>query len=212
MSEVTTGARAVLSHPIVYEVWSRVVGGRRGRSALVREYVRPAAEARVLDLGCGPGELLEYLPESVNYLGVDISPRYIARARARFGARAEFRNADATVIDDDLRDFDLVLAFGLLHHLDDAQSQNLFRGAERVLKPGGRTITVDPTLTANQSRAARAVIGRDRGQHVRAPEAYVALATPAFSQITAAVRTDLLRIPYTHCILECEVPMVQERS
>jgi SAM-dependent methyltransferase len=207
MSQVTTGARAILSHPIVYEVWSEIVGGRRGRSTLVREYVRPHADQpRVLDLGCGPGELLEYLPASVNYVGVDISPAYIARARSRFGSRAQFRVGDVTAIDEDLRDFDVVIAFGVVHHLDDGQAQNLFRGAAMSVKPEGRAIIVDPTRTPDQGGAARAVIARDRGQHVRGPDGYAALASFAFDEVATNVRDDLLRIPYTHCVLECRAP------
>jgi hypothetical protein len=44
----------------------------------------------------------------MRYVGVDVSDRYIARARDAFGDRAEFRVGDATRLDDDLRHFDLV--------------------------------------------------------------------------------------------------------
>lgn len=206
MSRGTTGVRSVLSRPRVYELWSQMVGGEGGRSSLVREYVRPTSDARILDLGCGPGELLECLPESVTYVGVDISEDYIERARARFGTRAEFRVGDATSFDENLGSFDLVLAFGVLHHLDDVRAQGLFRAAAAVLGQKGRAVTVDPVFTSGQSRAARLVIARDRGQHVRNRDAYTALAAASFPKVTAAIRDDLLRIPYTHCILECEAP------
>jgi SAM-dependent methyltransferase len=206
VSEVKTGLRAILSHPLIYELWSGMVGGKRGRSALVREYVRPAADARVLDLGCGPGELRPYLPSGVSYVGIDISPTYIARAHDRFGSTASFRVGDATAIDHNLSEFDLVLAFGVLHHLSDDQASELFHGAARALKPDGRLIAVDPAHTANQGRMAAGVIARDRGQHVRTPEEYVQLAARAFAAVDLDVRGDLLRIPYTHCILDCRDP------
>jgi SAM-dependent methyltransferase len=202
MGERSTGARAVLSVPLVYELWSRLVGGKRGRSTLVREHVRPRAGERVLDLGCGPGELLPFLGD-VRYVGVDISEQYIARARERFGERAEFRVGDATRIGPDLRGFDLVIAFGVIHHLDDAGAVRLFRGAVDALPDGGRVVTVDPTYAPGQGRAARAVIARDRGQHVRGPKEYERLAREALSTVETVVRHDLLRIPYSHCILEC---------
>ena len=56
----------------------------------------------MLDLGCGPGELLPYLGD-VHYIGVDVSEEYIASAKESFGTRAEFRVGDATVLDSDLR-------------------------------------------------------------------------------------------------------------
>jgi SAM-dependent methyltransferase len=205
--QVTTGVRAVLSHPLVYEIWSSMLGGRGARRMLLRDHARPASGERVLDLGCGPGDLRLDLPAQISYVGVDLSEDYIARARERFGADSEFRAGDATSIDHDLGDFDLVLVVGVLHHLDDAQVLDLFAGASRALRPGGRAMTVDPTLTDGQSRAARAVITRDRGQHVRGPEAYAGLAARSFEEVVPTVREDLLRIPYTHCVLECRAPM-----
>jgi SAM-dependent methyltransferase len=47
--------------------------------------------------------------------------------------------------------YDIVMAFGVLHHLDDAEGRELFRGARRALKPGGRFVTLDtPSFRNNQ--------------------------------------------------------------
>ncbi len=203
MSEITTGVRAPLSAPAVYELWSRLVGGKRARSTLVKEHVRPRGGARVLDLGCGPGELFPDLG-AVEYVGIDISESYIARARKRFGSQASFVVGDATDLPAESQKFDLAIAFGVLHHVDDAGAEEIFRGVNETLLPQGRFVTVDPTFTPDQSRFARATISRDRGQHVRVPADYIALASSAFGCVKAVVRSDLLRIPYTHCVLECE--------
>jgi SAM-dependent methyltransferase len=189
----------------VYELWSRLVGGERSRAALVREHVRPFPGARVLDVGCGPGDLVRHLGD-VRYVGVDVSEPYIERARRLYGDRAEFRVGDATDLDDDLRGFDFVLAFGVVHHLDDEGAHRLFAGAGRALAPGGRVVAVDPAFANGQPRAARFVISRDRGNNVRTAEAYARLAEGALRDVTVRTRGDLLRIPYTHCVLEALVP------
>jgi SAM-dependent methyltransferase len=196
------GLLGILSNPKVYELWSSVVGGKRGRKTLVDEHVRPRPGARVLDLGCGPGELVSHLGE-VSYVGLDRSAEYIEQARRAYGDRAEFRVGDATKLAAELTEFDLVLAFGVLHHLDDEQAESLLRGAAGALRAGGRFVAVDPTLVANQSRAARYVVTNDRGRHVRSPEEYERLASQVFTRVRKFVRSDLLRIPYTHCVLEC---------
>ena len=209
MAETTTGIRGVLSHPAVYDLWSRAVGSKRAQTILVRDHVRPWTKARVLDLGCGTGELLDYLGD-VRYTGVDVSEEYIAHARERFGDQAEFFVGDATSVELPDRGFDLILAIGVLHHLDDTEARQLLRQAANALEPDGRMITVDPTLTSNQSWAAQLVIRRDRGQHVRIPDGYLPLANGSFASVGSIVRTDLLRIPYTHCVLEYRTPVASD--
>jgi SAM-dependent methyltransferase len=201
MTQTTTGLRRVLSQPDVYELWSRLVGADRSRRVLIREHVRPWPGARVLDLGCGPGDLVHYLGD-VRYVGLDISEAYIERARRVYGGRAEFQLGDATCLDDDLVNFDLALAFGVLHHLDDAEARALFRSAAGALAPGGRLVAVDPALTADQHAIARFLIARDRGRNIRSPSQYEKLAEEVLSESRFVVRHDLLRIPYTHCVIE----------
>jgi SAM-dependent methyltransferase len=186
----------------VYELWSRLVGGERGRSTVLRDYVRPRPGVRVLDLGCGPGELVEHLGGS-RYVGVDVSDRYIARARDAFGDRAEFRVGDATRLDEDLRNFDLVLAFGVIHHLDDESALRLLSGAKAALGPGGRFVSVDPAVIPDDRAAARLLVSWDRGDHVRSPAEYKRLAESVFDRVLCDRRRDLLRIPYSHCVLDC---------
>jgi SAM-dependent methyltransferase len=203
-----SGIRNILSRPRVYELWSSLVGGERGRSSVVRDHVRPRTGARVLDLGCGPGELVDHLGE-VRYVGVDVNDAYIARARHTFGDRAEFRVGDATSLDDDLRDFDLVLAFGVIHHLDDESALRLIGGAKAALSPGGRFVSVDPAVILDDRSAARLLVSWDRGDHVRGPAEYKRLAESMFDRVRCDVRRDLLRIPYSHCVLECDSGAVE---
>ena len=194
--------REILSRPRVYELWSRLVGGERGRSTLVRDHVRPWPGARVLDLGCGPGELVRHLGR-VRYVGIDLNEEYIAQAVRSFGGRAEFRVGDVTRLDSTVREFDLVLAFGLAHHLADDDVGLFLQSAAAALVPRGRFVSVDPAIVPGDRRAARILVSWDRGGHVRTPAEYRRLAESVFEEVHCRVRRDLLRFPYTHCVLEC---------
>jgi ubiquinone/menaquinone biosynthesis C-methylase UbiE len=147
VNEVSTGLRAILAHPSIYELWSQLVGGQRARTKIVAEHVRPATGDEILDLGCGPGELLTHIPEEVQYTGIDINPQYIARARERHGTRATFHVGDASRLALLDERFDLVLAIAVLHHLDDEQSERLMRDAGTLLKSSGRFVSLDAVYT-----------------------------------------------------------------
>ena len=205
MSERTSGVRSLLSNPRAYELLQRALGSRSSRRVLVREYLRPKPGDRVLDVGCGPGTLLDDLP-AVDYTGIDLNPSYIEAARNRYGDRGEFRCVDARAADFPDASFELVSVMALLHHLDDDGVRSVFELASRVLVGSGRMVTLDNALREGQSPIARWLIGRDRGTSIRTTERYAELARPFFETVRATTREDLLRVPYTHAILEGSGP------
>lgn len=195
--------RALLARASVYSLFRKLVGRDAARLAYAREHLRLEPGQRVLDIGCGTGDILEFLPP-VRYVGYDASARYIERARRRFGERGEFH---CRAVDDGLPlaagSFDLVIAHGVLHHLDDGAARTLLRVARRALRPGGRLVTFDGCFTDGQSLAARLFLSLDRGRHVRARDAYERLARSEFDHVKSFVRHDFIRLPYTHLIMEC---------
>jgi len=194
--------RSVLAIPAVYNLWWNVVGGPAWAKVLVSEYLRPRVGARILEIGCGPGTLARFLPQ-VEYVGFDVSSKYIEMARKRF-PQAQFvceRVSQFSLAKQ--QSFDSVLAIGIVHHLDDQEAKQLFQIAHDALKSGGKLITFDGVWTNDQSAVARWLLARDRGEHVRREGEYVKIASEVFANVRANVRHDLLRIPYTHLILEC---------
>jgi SAM-dependent methyltransferase len=97
---------------------------------------------RVLDAGCGPGRhSLELGRRGINVVGIDLSPDFVALARADAGALpVEFHEADVRALT--FRDeFDAVIClcqggFGLLG--GDDRELDVISGFATALKPGGR--------------------------------------------------------------------------
>lgn len=203
MGQTTSGIRSMLSFSAIYNGLQNIMGARRRRYELVDEFVFAGADCKILDLGCGTSEILDCLPNDIEYWGYDISAQYIAAAKAKYGIRGHFH---CGLLDKSelagLPKFDRVLAIGVLHHLDDDEARALFSLSYDALKDGGRLITMDPCWAVDQGMVARYLISKDRGLNVRTGEAYTSLAKCSFESVESTLRHRSW-IPYTHWIMEC---------
>jgi cyclopropane fatty-acyl-phospholipid synthase-like methyltransferase len=194
--------RSILSLPPVYRLFWNLIGGPKYINVFMKQYVQPKPGLRILDIGCGPGTTVPYFP-GAEYVGFDISEEYVAAARLRY-PQATFvceRISQYSLFQRSY--FDVVLALGIIHHLDDREAQQLFQIAQQALRPDGKLVTFDGVFTDSQSFIARWLVRGDRGKFVRRQEGYVRLASEVFRHVKATVHHDLLRVPYSHLIMEC---------
>lgn len=193
----------VLASPRIYDRFQNLVGARKARDRHFSTYLRPTAGIRLLDIGCGTGEVLEQLPE-VDYFGLDVSPAYIEHAKKKYGHRGSFYCTTSEQFElPHPGTFDIAMANGVVHHLSDAEADALFKLAAKALKPGGRLVTLDGCFVPGQSWFARWMLRNDRGKFVRTQEEYLRLASQTFANCQHFIHHDLLNIPYTHIILVC---------
>ena len=75
----------ILSHPALYQAYQAAGGFFGARIKAIADYLDMRPGMRVIDIGCGPGHILPYLPEGTIYNGFDIDETYIAYAQ-RSGA------------------------------------------------------------------------------------------------------------------------------
>jgi 2-polyprenyl-3-methyl-5-hydroxy-6-metoxy-1,4-benzoquinol methylase len=206
MGQINDGIYSLLKWSAIFEGLHSVIVKKNARSILADQYIRANPGDRLLDIGCGPASMRPYLNEVI-YIGIDPEPAYIQLARTRHGTHGTFIQAGVQDIADRLHgDFDIVIAIGVLHHLDDTEAHLLFEMTRKVLKPGGRLVTSDPVLRTPQNPIARLAISFDRGRNVRSQDQYISLAKQCFQRVRPELRSDFMRIPYDHCILVCDKP------
>jgi len=201
--------KGLLGHVPLYVALQRGVGADRLRYRCLDELDLQPGQV-VLDVGCGPAYYFERLPRGVRYYGFDTSERYIAYARRKWGHRAEFRTeifGEEHL--DELPPVDSVMLLGLLHHLSDEQVRGLLSLAGRALAPDGRVISVDTCFEPRQGRISRWMSRNDRGEHVRSPEAFVALAGESFAKVDGEVVNDATRIPSSHWMMRMSAPITR---
>jgi ubiquinone/menaquinone biosynthesis C-methylase UbiE len=107
---------------------------------LVRRYALPP-EPRILDAGCGTGEMSSRLAElfpSAHVLGVDIVDHHLDLARSRYAglaSRLKFEHQSIFELDAADRSFDLTVCRHVLHSIP--HPDRVIAELARVTRPGG---------------------------------------------------------------------------
>lgn len=103
-----------------------------------------SAGMRILDIGCGTGNLLAlYAEAGCEVYGIDASPAMLAQAQRRLGEDAHLELGDGTELPYPDASFDLVLVTSVLHELETDRRHAVLAEAARMLAPQGSVLVVD---------------------------------------------------------------------
>lgn len=112
------------------------------RETLRRVPMTPAA--RVLDVGCGTGELLRRLrakyPDAI-LAGLDPVPQMLAVARDKLSGKEDLRVGYADSLPWPAGSFDLVVSCNMFHYI--THPVGALREMARVIRPGGALVLTD---------------------------------------------------------------------
>jgi len=188
LAEDKGGLKSIITVPAVYNFIQLIAGARMYRARMVREYVKPFEGCRILDIGCGTGEYVEFLNRCCSryeYFGLDAEARYVAHGKKVFAGRPGIHLYHQVLTEDaiaEFRNFDIVLAMGVMHHMDDLMVLSLLRLAKKALKPAGRLVTYDPGRFNDMNHIEMFFMNHDRGRNIRFPEHYDRLVAAVFAK------------------------------
>ena len=123
------------------------------RLEAVMDVVHQIGARRVVDLGCGEGYYLRALvadPTITEVVGVDVSPRVLAKAERRLNpdrlsdhqrAKVSLRQSSVTYRDDQLAGFDAILLVEVIEHLEPDRIASLEASVFAQVRPGHVIVT-----------------------------------------------------------------------
>jgi ubiquinone/menaquinone biosynthesis C-methylase UbiE len=134
--------------PILYDYFHRLLGLESYHRRLV-EQVRIRPGLRVLEIGCGTGNLAilaKRLHPDAEVVGLDPDPKALDHARrkaGRAGLSVRLDRGLAQELPYPDASFDAALSAFMFHHLGPEEKRRTLREVLRVLKPGGSLHLVD---------------------------------------------------------------------
>jgi SAM-dependent methyltransferase len=193
--------KRLLNSPVIYQSFQQAGGFFGARVKAIAEFLVIDPGVRVIDIGCGPGYIVNYISKNVHYVGYDIDQPYIEHANAKFWGRGSFycRLFDATAAQE-LYPVDIVMMNGLLHHISDAELTGTLANVRSVLRPGGTLFSLDGCYRTGQSAFRKWMLDIDRGHFVRDEAGYRAVLRNVFEDVELHVREEYSRIPYTFVV------------
>ncbi|MGN6144069.1 MAG: class I SAM-dependent methyltransferase [Mesorhizobium sp.] len=206
MAEWTGGIHRLVTMPGVYDWIQRLLGGPQAREKIASELFSDATGMSILEIGCGPGTWVPYLPEFKSYLGLDWNEKHIVSARDRYGSdKVQFATADISELRQSENGYDVVLGVGILHHLDDKAARSVLQKSAATLSPGGIYIGLEPVYHRRQNPIAKVLKMLDSGRNIRREDQYRSLLESNFPKVETRVETTIMRVPYSHCLIRAQV-------
>lgn len=195
--------RQLLSIPWIYSFFQYINGANNMRKTLTKSYIKSDSFLRILDIGCGTCDILEYL-EFAEYTGIDFSNKYIKKNKKRFSKKKNVK-----FLSMDLNDFlainsekfDIILLLGVMHHLNDSELNQCLSNIQKALSPDGRIVTLDGVYEDNLTWFEKLLLRGDRGAYIRTKEEWVQIFTSIFRDYTFSITKNLYYLPYNVIIL-----------
>ncbi len=204
VKQILTVLKPVLENPIIYRFYQHLIGDSNFRKRYVQKYINAKPNDKILDIGCGPANMIDFLPSEIEYIGFDKSKDYINFAKKKYSSNS-YKFISASISNVDLREnnFDIVMGNAVLMNLSDKDADLLFKTAKDVLKDNGRLVIYDGYYQDSLSFIKKFLLSNERGKFLRTKEDYYKLASKYFQDVHITTPDNVYNIPYPIIIIEC---------
>jgi SAM-dependent methyltransferase len=166
--------KKVLEIPLLYNCFQYGTGYYKFMVQKVSDTLDEINPTSIIDLGCGPGMLLQKRIIKNNYLGIDISSKYTTQAKMnakKLPIQSLFETKEVEKVNygkysDFLGGGPVFLALGLFHHLPNEELKLLLDQIKKT-QSNAQILSIDPVFIDDQDFVSKYIVSQDRGKFVR---------------------------------------------
>jgi SAM-dependent methyltransferase len=204
LSNEKQGIHSILRLPYVYSKLQKLLGGDEVTKYLVDFFIKPISGENILDFGSGTGALFDHLNlfNNITYTGIEPNSNYTDKCKIKFKdfTNASFHTGSIDVVTSMTEEFDKITVFAVLHHLNIDSWLTILESLHSRLRKGGKLLLLDNVFHEGQNIISKTLIKFDRGQSVMHENDYKNTIRSFGFNFDSEIKTDLLRIPYSHIL------------
>ncbi|WP_367587173.1 class I SAM-dependent methyltransferase [Paenibacillus polymyxa] len=127
----------------------------------------------VLDFGCGTGANCSMF-NPLYYVGIDPDAQRIDYAKRLYSHHA-FQVFNSNNLPFDNESFDYILIIAVLHHISSDEISSYMKEFQRILKPNGTIVVMEPCLSKKKPLCNWFMKWYDNGEYIRNEKEYIQL-------------------------------------
>lgn len=163
--------KRILKIPQFYKFYINLIGGKKFFKNYVEKYVSPKENQTILELGCGSGNILYYLPKTIDYTGLDLNSKCIKYCKKKFPS-FEFLIKD--VSDFNLnKTFDIIFSEGIMACLSDEQIEKMLKNICKHSKKDTKIILSDMNFCKENTKLQNFFLKQERGKYLRSTKDFI---------------------------------------
>lgn len=117
----------------------------------LRRLILESSPMRILDIGCGTGNLTGPLSNEINVIGIDKNSEMISRGKEKFD-QMEFVCSDLSEGILNYKIFDSIVSSFVLHGIDDTLKEEIISQATNLVDKSGKIFICDYMFENNESK------------------------------------------------------------
>lgn len=192
----------VLEQPGLFNtIRSIIAGNQKQTKNFVNKYLVQYKAKTVLDIGCGTGDFVVSVPDTIEYIGADINRNYISYAARHFeNAKRKFILQDVTdAAFYKNRKFDAVLFISMLHHLSDEELKKILPIVKRMTK---KVVIIADIIPNPEGFVQKLMVKLDQGKFIRTQQDKITILKKYFKIVHTEIIPSRLAVQFG---IICEV-------
>ena len=200
--------KRILEIPQIYNFYQRLVGVYPYMRDFAQKYIHISVKDKkifkILDMGCGTGIIIPYLPKNIEYLGIDCSSKYIKYVQKNNPSKKFLCQSVCKTIDNnDI--YDLVLSKNVVSALSDEQLKKMLDVIIPHCDVNTKIIFSDMDYKSDASIVQRFFQSHERNRYIRSKEDYLKILYLYFNVDKIDEINGMYRIPYSKVVFECKI-------